>query len=109
MRGSRDPSGQSLERARENGMEKDAERTDGEGGRYLWSSRKSGGAQPSAPSPIGRPLNLGGQTALFRYFLGHNPIIWKIAWYISYEWHVLLTRMVKQLEIPPPIHYKPSY
>jgi hypothetical protein len=32
MRGSRDPSGQSLEQARENGMEKDAEGTDGEEG-----------------------------------------------------------------------------
>jgi hypothetical protein len=32
MRGSRDPSGQSLERARENGMDRDAGGTDGEEG-----------------------------------------------------------------------------
>jgi hypothetical protein len=35
-------------------------------GRYLWSSRKSGGAQLHARSPIGRPLNPGGQTAQLR-------------------------------------------
>jgi len=63
----RDTSGQSLERARENGMERDAGR-DGEegGGQVFMVVEKSGGAQPHAPSPIGRPLNLGGQTARLR-------------------------------------------
>jgi hypothetical protein len=35
MRRSRDSSGQSLEQARENGIDRDAGRTDGEEGRYL--------------------------------------------------------------------------
>jgi hypothetical protein len=69
MRGLRDPSGQSLERARENRMEKDTEGVDGkEGGegRYLWSSRKSGRAQPRALSLIRRLLNSEGQPQRLR-------------------------------------------
>jgi len=53
MRGSRDPSGQSLERARENGMEKDAERTDGEG-IYGRRGKAAGLSRPRLPRSGGR-------------------------------------------------------
>jgi hypothetical protein len=79
MRGSRDPSGQSWERARENrkGRRRDGWREGrgerGEGrGEVFMVVEKSGGAQLHARSPIGRLLNPGGQTARLRLLLYIN-------------------------------------
>jgi hypothetical protein len=71
MRGSRDPSAQSLERPRENRMERNAGEMDGQrgGGPVFMVVEKSGGAQLRAPSPIGGPLNSGGQTAQLRLLI----------------------------------------
>jgi hypothetical protein len=66
MRGSRDPSEQSRERARENRKGRKREGWGRGGGQVFIVVEKSGRAQLHAPSPIGRPLNWRGQTAQLR-------------------------------------------